>query len=109
MTFLAGLEIVSNCLNHTVVRADRTPTGRGVGGVRSWHCSQFASAFQVCTTPSMLDVAPHLDAYVTAESFAQAALRLLTCRPIDVGGMALYGEDVLHPELGTRGWLADSM
>ena len=65
--------------------------------------------FKSVPTPSMLDVAPHLDAYVTAESFAQAALRLLTCRPIDVGGMALYGEDVLHPELGTRGWLADSM
>jgi NAD(P)-dependent dehydrogenase (short-subunit alcohol dehydrogenase family) len=60
-------------------------------------------------TPSMLASVPHLDEFVTAESFAEATLRLATCDPATTNGMALYSEDVLHPELGTRGWLSRSM
>ena len=60
-------------------------------------------------TPSMLDVAPQLNDYVTEQSFAEAALRLVTCDPTEVNGMTLYSEDVLHPELGTRGWLSELM
>jgi len=60
-------------------------------------------------TPSMLDAVPHLEEYVTAESFAEAAVRLASCDPSVTNGLALYSEDVLHPELGTRGWLAGSL
>jgi NAD(P)-dependent dehydrogenase (short-subunit alcohol dehydrogenase family) len=56
-------------------------------------------------TPSMLSVAPDLDEQVSAESFAEATIRLATCDPRELTGQVLYSEDVLHPELGVRGWL----
>jgi NAD(P)-dependent dehydrogenase (short-subunit alcohol dehydrogenase family) len=56
-------------------------------------------------TPSMLSVEPDLDEQVSAESFAEATIRLATCDPRLLTGQVLYSEDVLHPELGTRGWL----
>jgi hypothetical protein len=43
---------------------------------------------------------------VTEESFAEATLRLAVADPSTTNGKVLYSEDVLHPELGTRGWLA---
>jgi 7-alpha-hydroxysteroid dehydrogenase len=60
-------------------------------------------------TPSMLDAVPELNEFVTVESFAEATLRLAGCDPAVCNGQALYSEDVLHPELGTRGWLSHSM
>jgi NAD(P)-dependent dehydrogenase (short-subunit alcohol dehydrogenase family) len=60
-------------------------------------------------TPSMLDAVPELKEFVTAESFAEAALTLASCDPSVCNGQALYSEDVLHPELGIRGWLSRSM
>jgi NAD(P)-dependent dehydrogenase (short-subunit alcohol dehydrogenase family) len=60
-------------------------------------------------TPSMLDAVSELSEFVTAESFAEATLRLASCDPATCNGQALYSEDVLHPELGTRGWLSHSM
>jgi NAD(P)-dependent dehydrogenase (short-subunit alcohol dehydrogenase family) len=60
-------------------------------------------------TPSMLDAVPELNEFVTSESFAEATLHLASCNPAVYNGQALYSEDVLHPELGTRGWLSDSM
>jgi 7-alpha-hydroxysteroid dehydrogenase len=60
-------------------------------------------------TPSMLDAMPELSEFVTAESFAEATLRLASCDPTECNGQVLYSEDVLHPELGTRGWLSHSM
>jgi 7-alpha-hydroxysteroid dehydrogenase len=41
---------------------------------------------------------------VSAESFAEATLRLILAGP-DTTGEVLHSEDVLHPELGRRGWL----
>jgi NAD(P)-dependent dehydrogenase (short-subunit alcohol dehydrogenase family) len=57
-------------------------------------------------TPSMLAHTPQLDEMVTEESFAEATLRLAVADPSTTNGKVLYSEDVLHPELGTRGWLA---
>ena len=42
---------------------------------------------------------------VTAESFAEAALRLLGADPATTSGQVWHSEDLLHPELGRRGWL----
>lgn len=57
-------------------------------------------------TPSMLAHTPELEEMVTEESFAEATLRLAVADPSTTNGKVLYSEDVLHPELGTRGWLA---
>jgi NAD(P)-dependent dehydrogenase (short-subunit alcohol dehydrogenase family) len=37
--------------------------------------------------------------------FCEAALRLLAAPPSETTGYIAYSEDVLHPELGRRGWL----
>jgi 7-alpha-hydroxysteroid dehydrogenase len=42
---------------------------------------------------------------VTADSFAEAALRLLSADPATTSGQVWHSEDVLHPEAGRRGWL----
>jgi 7-alpha-hydroxysteroid dehydrogenase len=42
---------------------------------------------------------------VTPESFAEAALRLLRADPATTSGQVWHSEDLLHPELGRRGWL----
>jgi 7-alpha-hydroxysteroid dehydrogenase len=57
----------------------------------------------------MLEVASVLGEFVTAESFAEAAVRLASCDPDSTNGMVFYSEDLLHPELGARGWLATTM
>ncbi len=41
---------------------------------------------------------------VSAESFAEAAVRLILAGPATTG-QVVHSEDVLHPELGRRGWL----
>jgi NAD(P)-dependent dehydrogenase (short-subunit alcohol dehydrogenase family) len=41
----------------------------------------------------------------TAESFAEATIRLALETPATKTGCTEYSEDVLHPELGRRGWL----
>ena len=57
-------------------------------------------------TPGVEYFAPGLDAE-EPDRFAAATLALLR-RPVAEGtGQVLYSEDVLHPELGRRGWLAD--
>jgi hypothetical protein len=40
--------------------------------------------------------------------FCEAALRLLAAPAAQVTGQVAYSEDVLHPELGRRGWLGQS-
>lgn len=57
-------------------------------------------------TPAMLELDPDLTDLVTEESFARAACRVAAVDPAEVNGQVLYSEDVLHPELGVRGWLA---
>jgi NAD(P)-dependent dehydrogenase (short-subunit alcohol dehydrogenase family) len=41
----------------------------------------------------------------TSDSFAEAALRLLSADPATTSGQVWHSEDLLHPELGRRGWL----
>jgi 7-alpha-hydroxysteroid dehydrogenase len=56
-------------------------------------------------TPGMLYQTPVLDEQVSLGSFCEAAVRLL-CTPPDLAtGRIEYSEDVLHPDLGRRGWL----
>lgn len=57
-------------------------------------------------TPAMLELDPELTDIVTEKSFAHAACLVATVDPGTVNGCILYSEDVLHPELGRRGWLA---
>ena len=60
-------------------------------------------------TPSALEVFPVLHESISYEDFVEATLRLATADPAATNGMILYSEDILHPELGRRGWLATTM
>jgi 7-alpha-hydroxysteroid dehydrogenase len=56
-------------------------------------------------TPGMMFQTAALSEEVSLESFCEAALRLLCTPAAQATGMIAYSEDVLHPELGRRGWL----
>lgn len=56
-------------------------------------------------TPGLLYQTPELGQEVSMESFCEAALRLILASPDHTAGYVAYSEDVLHPELGRRGWL----
>ncbi len=56
-------------------------------------------------TPGMLYQTPVLDEQVSLDSFCEAAVRLLCTSPDVATGRIEYSEDVLHPDLGRRGWL----
>jgi hypothetical protein len=43
--------------------------------------------------------------WASADDFAEATVRLALADPSVMTGQILWSEDVLHPELGTRGWL----
>ena len=43
--------------------------------------------------------------WASADDFAEATLRVALADPTVMTGQVLWSEDVLHPELGTRGWL----
>ena len=43
--------------------------------------------------------------WANADDFAEATLRVALADPTVMTGQVLWSEDVLHPELGTRGWL----
>ena len=43
--------------------------------------------------------------WASADDFAEATLRVALADPTVMTGQILWSEDVLHPELGTRGWL----
>jgi len=45
------------------------------------------------------------DDFAGADDFAEATLRVALADPTVMTGQILWSEDVLHPELGTRGWL----
>jgi 7-alpha-hydroxysteroid dehydrogenase len=47
------------------------------------------------------------DDFASVDDFAEATLRLALADPAVTTGQILWSEDVLHPELGTRGWLRD--
>ncbi len=56
-------------------------------------------------TPGMLYQTPVLNEEVSLDSFCEAAVRLLCTSPDSSTGRIEYSEDVLHPDLGRRGWL----
>jgi 7-alpha-hydroxysteroid dehydrogenase len=45
------------------------------------------------------------DDFASVDDFAEATLQLALADPAVTTGQILWSEDVLHPELGTRGWL----
>ena len=47
------------------------------------------------------------DDFASVDDFAEATLQVALADPNVMTGQILWSEDVLHPELGTRGWLRD--
>jgi NAD(P)-dependent dehydrogenase (short-subunit alcohol dehydrogenase family) len=45
------------------------------------------------------------DDFASVDDFAEATLQVALADPAVTTGQILWSEDVLHPELGTRGWL----
>jgi hypothetical protein len=60
-------------------------------------------------TPGLAYVGGTFDQLGSASSFAEPAVRLALLTPDEATGSVFYSEDVLHPELGQRGWLGDNM
>ncbi len=58
-------------------------------------------------TPGNLVAAAGETNWASADEFAEATLRVATADPAVMTGQILWSDDVLHPELGTRGWLRD--
>ncbi len=58
-------------------------------------------------TPGNLVAAAGEERWANADDFAEATLRVATADPTKTTGQILWSEDVLHPELGARGWLRD--
>jgi NAD(P)-dependent dehydrogenase (short-subunit alcohol dehydrogenase family) len=56
-------------------------------------------------TPGLAVTAPGTEGSIPMADFCEAALRLLEAPPGAVNGRIAYSADVLHPELGRRGWL----
>jgi 7-alpha-hydroxysteroid dehydrogenase len=57
-------------------------------------------------TPGNL-VAYSGDDFASVDDFAEATLQVAIADPNVMTGQILWSEDVLHPELGTRGWLRE--
>lgn len=58
-------------------------------------------------TPGLEWIGGHTAESQSPEAFAEAALRLALADPSAANGRVHYSDDVLHPELGDRGWLGD--
>jgi NAD(P)-dependent dehydrogenase (short-subunit alcohol dehydrogenase family) len=58
-------------------------------------------------TPGLAVTAPGTGTTMPMAEFCEAALRLLASPADQVTGQVTYSHDVLHPELGRRGWLGD--
>jgi 7-alpha-hydroxysteroid dehydrogenase len=56
-------------------------------------------------TPGLRATAPGIGGEMPMADFCEAALRLLAAPPDHTTGYLAYSDDVLHPELGRRGWL----
>jgi 7-alpha-hydroxysteroid dehydrogenase len=56
-------------------------------------------------TPGLVVTSPGTSGQLPMAGFCEAALRLLAAPAGQVTGCVAYSEDVLHPELGRRGWL----
>ena len=59
-------------------------------------------------TPGLVVTSPGTAGQLPVAGFCEAALRLLAAPAAQVTGCVVYSEDVLHPELGRRGWLGPS-
>ena len=100
-----------------------TPTGFAYGGNKAaMHHLTEAVAFEMADrniavnallpsepvlTPGNLVAAAGEENWADATDFAEATLRVALADPSVMTGQILWSEDVLHPELGTRGWLRD--
>jgi NAD(P)-dependent dehydrogenase (short-subunit alcohol dehydrogenase family) len=98
-----------------------TPTGFAYGGNKAaMHHLTEAVAFEMAPhniavnallpsepvlTPGNLVAYQGDEDWASADDFAEATLRLALADPSVTTGQILWSEDVLHPELGTRGWL----
>ena len=58
-------------------------------------------------TPGNLVAAAGETNWASADEFAEATLQVATADPAVMTGQILWSDDVLHPELGPRGWLRD--
>jgi NAD(P)-dependent dehydrogenase (short-subunit alcohol dehydrogenase family) len=58
-------------------------------------------------TPGNLVAAAGTTEWASAEDFAEATIRLALADPAVTAGVVAWSDDVLHPELGRRGWLPD--
>jgi len=56
-------------------------------------------------TPGNLYAMPEGTEWASPEDFAEATIQTLLADPNVTTGRLLWDQDVLHPELGTRGWL----
>jgi NAD(P)-dependent dehydrogenase (short-subunit alcohol dehydrogenase family) len=45
--------------------------------------------------------------WASPEDFAEATIRVALADPATTTGQLLWSDDVLHPELGVRGWLRE--
>jgi 7-alpha-hydroxysteroid dehydrogenase len=59
-------------------------------------------------TPGLEATSPGMGGQLPMADFCAAALRLLAAPAAQLTGHVAYSEDVLHPELGRRGWLGPS-
>jgi len=59
-------------------------------------------------TPGLEVTSPGMGGQLPMADFCAAALRLLAAPASQLTGRVAYSEDVLHPELGRRGWLGPS-
>ena len=100
-----------------------TPTGFAYGGNKAaMHHLTEAVAFEMADrniavnallpsepvlTPGNLVAAVGEENWADADDFAEATIRVALADPAVMTGQILWSEDVLHPELGTRGWLRD--
>ncbi len=60
-------------------------------------------------TPGNLVAAAGTTDWASPEDFAEAAVRLALATPDTMTGWIAWSEDVLHPELGRRGWLGERL
>jgi 7-alpha-hydroxysteroid dehydrogenase len=97
------------------------PTGFAYGGNKAaMHHLTEAVAFEMAAhniavnallpsepvlTPGNLVAAAGETDWASPDDFAEATLRVALADPAVMTGQILWSEDVLHPELGTRGWL----
>jgi 7-alpha-hydroxysteroid dehydrogenase len=56
-------------------------------------------------TPGNVVAAAGTEHWASADDFAEATVRLALADPAVTTGVIAWSEDVLHPELGRRGWL----